>query len=61
MLDRLSQAYAGASAPGGPTAAPRSPPLAPPLALWALALAVPAIAHYPERLEVSTSAFWAGG
>ena len=32
----------------------------PPLGLWALALAVPGLAHYPERLEVSTSAFWAG-
>ena len=61
VLDRLSQAYA-VRAPRRAAARAASLLAAPAaaLALWALAFAVPAIAHYPERLEVSTSAFWAG-
>ena len=56
VLDRLSQAFA-TRAPGGRRLLLAAAVAA--LALWALALAVPAIARYPERLEVSTSAFWA--
>jgi glycine betaine/proline transport system permease protein len=57
VLDRLSQAFA--------TRAPASGRLLlaaglSALALWALALAFPGLARYPESLEVSTSAFWAG-
>ena len=62
VLDRLSQAFAirARSRPGDGRLLAASRRAAAALALWALALAVPAIAHYPERLEVSTSAFWAG-
>jgi glycine betaine/proline transport system permease protein len=57
VLDRLSQAFA-TRAPGSGRlllAALASVPV-----LWALAVAVPTVAHYPERFEISTSAFWAG-
>jgi len=64
LLDRLSQAYAGRAARirGRETAPSRLPlaALAAVLALWAIALAFPAIAAYPPGLQVSTSAFWAG-
>ena len=57
VLDRLSQAFA-TRAPRRPAALLAAAAVAA-LALWALALAVPSLARYPERLEVSTSAFWA--
>jgi glycine betaine/proline transport system permease protein len=59
VLDRLSQAYA--VRPRG--AGGRGVLLAAALAaagLWALAFALPGLAHYPERLVISTSAFWSG-
>lgn len=62
VLDRMSQAWA-ARASQARRAEGRALPLAAlgaALGLWALALAYPALAVYPERLEVSTSAFWAG-
>jgi glycine betaine/proline transport system permease protein len=61
-LDRLSQAYAVRA--GQPVRAGRSrlplAALAAALALWVLGFALPAVAVYPERWEVSTGPFWAG-
>lgn len=56
VLDRLSQAFA--SRTPGDNRLLRAALIAA-VALWALALAFPGLAHYPERFEVSTSAFWA--
>ena len=62
VLDRLSQAYAvrasrSRRAQGGGILLAAA---AAALGLWALAIAVPGLATYPERLEISTSAFWRG-
>ncbi len=61
-LDRLSQAYAlRAAAPrAGASRRDRLPwfALAAAVGLWLVGLAVPAVAVYPPRLEVSTSDFW---
>jgi glycine betaine/proline transport system permease protein len=56
VLDRLSQAFAARTPTGRRLLAAAA---ASALALWALAFAFPALARYPEALEVSTSAFWA--
>ncbi len=57
VLDRLSQAFA-TRARGNARLLLAAAASA--LALWAVALAFPAIARYPEHLELSTSAFWSG-
>lgn len=61
VLDRLSQAYAvRASLPRrGSDRWILAAAAAAAIGLWALALAFPAIARYPESLEISTSSFWA--
>jgi glycine betaine/proline transport system permease protein len=61
VLDRLSQAYAvrasrSRRAQGGGILIAAGAAVG----LWALAIAVPGLATYPERLEISTSAFWSG-
>ncbi len=56
VLDRLSQTFA-TRAPSGSRLLAAAAVSA--LALWAVALAFPSIARYPEHLEISTSAFWA--
>ncbi len=61
VLDRISQAYAlraSRTATSGHRLLVAA--AAAVVTLWALSWAAPSIAQYPERLEISTSAFWAG-